>query len=396
MSGATPVARIDLETVRAAPTRIVAGLMSGTSMDGIDVAVCRVLAGEPRLQELIGARTVPWDDRLAARLLRAHEADALELARLNRLTGEAFAEAVAQLARELGVVVELVGSHGQTVAHEHGVATLQIGEAAVLALRLGCAVVSDFRQNDIAAGGCGAPLVPIVDRWLLARPGVGILALNVGGISNLTAVPPREQTGTPVIGFDCGPGNMVLDELARRRSGGAESCDRDGRLAAAGSVDAALLADLLAEPALHGAPPRSFGREQYGAAFVADLLARRAPTSESDWQGLFATATELTAQAVADAYRRFVAPVLAVAELIVSGGGARNGELMRRPRPGAGAAAGRHQRPLRPAGRLQGGDRLRAAGIGADRSGARQPARGHRRRAPRAARQAHRVLIRAA
>ena len=165
------------------------------------------------------------------------------------------------------------------MAHEHGVATLQIGEAAVLAERLGCPVVSDFRQNDIAAGGCGAPLVPIVDRWLLARPGAAVLALNIGGISNLTAVPPREDAATPVIGFDCGPGNMVLDELARRRSGGAESCDRDGRLAAAGRVDAALLADLLAEPALRRPPPRSFGREQYGAAFVDGLLAggRRRP-----------------------------------------------------------------------------------------------------------------------
>ena len=158
------------------------------------------------------------------------------------LTGEAFAAAVAGLAAELGVRVDLAGSHGQTVAHEHGVATLQIGEAAFLALRLGCPVVSDFRQNDIAAGGCGAPLVPIVDRWLLARPGVGVLALNLGGISNLTAIPPRDDDTTPVIGFDCGPGNMILDELARRRSGGVESCDRDGRLAAAGRVDAALLA----------------------------------------------------------------------------------------------------------------------------------------------------------
>ena len=304
--------------------------MSGTSMDGIDVAICRVAAGEPRLQELIGARTVPWDDRLAARLLRAHAADALELARLNRLTGEAFAAAVAGLAAELGVRVELVGSHGQTVAHEHGVATMQIGEAAVLALRLGCPVVSDFRQNDIAAGGCGAPLVPIVDRWLLARPRVAIVALNLGGISNLAAIPPREDATTPVIGFDCGPGNMVLDELARRHSGGVESCDRDGRLAAAGRVDPGLLARLLAEPALNGVPPRSLGREQYGAAFVDDLLARRAPTSKRDWQDLFATMTELTVQAVVGAYRRFVTPVLEVGELIASGGGARNGELMRR------------------------------------------------------------------
>ena len=166
------------------------------------------------------------------------------------------------------------------MAHDHGVTTLQIGEAAVLAERLGCPVVADFRQNDIAAGGCGAPLVPIVDRWLLARPGVSVLALNIGGITNLTALPPREAAAATLIGFDCGPGNMVLDELARRRSNGAESCDRDGRLAAAGTVDAALLGELLAAPALAAPPPRSFGSEQYGAAFCDALLARRPPSDE--------------------------------------------------------------------------------------------------------------------
>ena len=152
--------------------------------------------------------------------------------------------------------------------------TLQIGEAAFLAERLGCPVVSDFRQNDIAAGGCGAPLVPIVDRWLLARPGQSVVALNIGGITNLTAVPPREQPAGPLIGFDCGPGNMVLDELARRRSAGRESCDRDGRLAAAGRVDAVLLAELLAEPALNAPPPRSLGSEQYGAEFATRCCPR--------------------------------------------------------------------------------------------------------------------------
>jgi anhydro-N-acetylmuramic acid kinase len=324
---------VRLDEVRAKPARVVAGLISGTSMDGIDVAVCRVAAGgEPRLLEVLGARTVTWDAGLAARLMAAgHAADASELARLNRLVGEAFAAAAAALATELGVRLDLVGSHGQTVAHEHGVATLQIGEAAFLAERLGCPVVSDFRQNDVAAGGCGAPLVPIVDRWLLARPAEAVLALNVGGIANFTAVPPRDgHAAQPLIGFDCGPGNMVLDELARRRSGGSESYDRDGRLAAAGTVDAALLAALLADPALAAPPPRSLGREQYGAPFCDDLLRRHPPAGEQGWRDLFATLTELTARAAADSYRRYVAPALPVAVVVVSGGGARNGELMRR------------------------------------------------------------------
>lgn len=321
--------RRSIDEVRAKPERIVAGLMSGTSMDGIDVAICRVGAGEPRLLALLGARTVPWAEALAARLRRAHEADALELSRLHRLTGEAFAAAASDLAQALGVEVDLVGSHGQTVAHEHGVATLQIGEAGWIAARLGCPVVADFRQNDIAAGGCGAPLVPMADRWLLSRPDAGVLALNLGGIANLTALPPRGRAAT-ILGFDCGPGNMPLDELARRYSNGALACDRDGRLAAAGEVDADLLAELLADPVLALPPPRSFGREQYGGTFVDGLLARQRPADERAWRRLFATLTELTVQAVAAAHRAHVASALTVAEVVVSGGGARNGELMRR------------------------------------------------------------------
>ncbi len=330
MNPSIPSRRIGLEAVQAAPERVVAGLISGTSMDGIDVAICRVAAGAPRLLAVLGARTVPWEPALAARLRLAHAAPALELARLNQAVGAAFADAAGGVAAELGVALDLVGSHGQTVAHDHGLATLQIGEAAVLAERLGCPVVADFRQNDIAAGGCGAPLVPVVDRWLLARPNDAILALNVGGITNLTAVPPLGEDDVPLIGFDCGPGNMVLDELARRRSGGAESCDRDGRLAAAGTVDAGLLAELLAAPELAAPPPRSLGQEQYGATFCDALLARSPPRGEQDWRDLFATLTELTVRAVAEAYRRHVAPVRPVAAVIVSGGGARNPEMMRR------------------------------------------------------------------
>lgn len=319
-----------LDEVRQAPVRTVAGLMSGTSMDGIDVAICRVPSGTPRRFELVAARTVPWPAPLAARLRRAGEAGTAELARLNRLVGEAFADAAAALAEAAGVELDLVGSHGQTVYHEHGVTTLQIGEAAVMAARLGCPVVSDFRQNDVAAGGCGAPLVPVVDRWLLARPGVGVLALNLGGISNLAALPPREAEDRPVIGLDCGPANMILDELARRYSGGAAAFDRDGRWAAAGRVDGELLARLMADPALQQPPPRSFGREQYGAGFVDALLAERPPANLAGWHDLFATLAQFTVAAVLDAYERFVAPHCPVAEIVVSGGGAHNRDMMER------------------------------------------------------------------
>lgn len=318
--------------VAALPSRVVVGLMSGTSMDGIDVAVCRVAAGEPdRPPPLLAAATLPWPGPLAARLRRAHAADAAELARLDFLAGAALADAAAAVLDGAGGLrADLVGSHGQTVAHEHGVATLQLGEAAVLAERLGCPVVSDFRRNDVAAGGCGAPLVPAVDRWLLARPDATVLAVNLGGIANLTAVPPRGRPDLPAIGFDCGPANMVLDGLARRFTAGALACDRDGRFAAAGAVDAALLAELLADPVLAAPPPRSLGREQYGEAFVDRLLAARPPRDARGWHDLLATATELAARAVADAYRAHVAPTLPADEAVVAGGGVRNPELMRR------------------------------------------------------------------
>lgn len=320
---------IRFDALRKRPERVVAGLMTGTSVDGIDVALCRVAAGRPRLLELLAADSFPLDPELRRRLLAGHAADASELSRLNRALGLAYADAVADLVRHAGTRVELVGSHGQTMAHEHGLATFQIGEAAYLAERLACPVVSDFRQNDIAAGGCGAPLVPIVDLWLLARPRRGILAVNIGGISNLTALPPA-ATNETVQGFDCGPGNMVLDELAARFTGGAERFDRDGRFAAAGRIDQALLDDLLADPLFRQPPPRSFGREQFGGSYVDGLLARRPPVSEGDWLDLFATTTELTARAIHSAYRDFVAPALRLDELVVSGGGARNPALMRR------------------------------------------------------------------
>jgi anhydro-N-acetylmuramic acid kinase len=183
---------IRLEAVRARAERVVAGLMTGTSLDGIDAVICRVTAGAPRLLAVLAAETLPFPPGLCERLLVAHRADAAELARLGQALGTAYADAVEQLATTASLRVELVGSHGQTVYHEHGVTTLQIGEAAILAERLACPIVADFRQNDIAAGGCGAPLVPIVDHWLLRRADAPVTALNLGGISNFTAMPPPE------------------------------------------------------------------------------------------------------------------------------------------------------------------------------------------------------------
>ncbi|MDF1585696.1 anhydro-N-acetylmuramic acid kinase [Marinimicrococcus flavescens] len=313
-----------LEQVRSLPTRLVAGLMTGTSMDGLDMALCRVEAGRPWAFELVATDEAPMPAALRAGLAAQGAMSLGEAARLDRALGLWFADALAPLAERAGQPLDLIGSHGQTAYHEHGVTTVQLGEPAFLAVRFGCPVVSDFRRNDIALGGCGAPLVPAIDRWLFGRPDAGVVALNIGGIANLTAIPPEG----PVTGFDCGPGNMVLDALARRFTGGRQAADLGGVFAARGRVRPEWLAPLLAEPFFALQPPRSAGREEFGEAFVEALLARAAPADEAAWHDLFATALELTVQAIAGSLQSHVA--FRPASLIASGGGARNPRLMAR------------------------------------------------------------------
>jgi anhydro-N-acetylmuramic acid kinase len=303
--------------------------MTGTSMDGLDIVFCRVPAGEPGRFELLGATSEPFPPVLRAALLPGGDLTVAAAARAGRELGLWYAATTAALAARLQVAPDLVGVHGQTVYHEHGVTTVQIGEPSFLALRLGCPVVADFRAGDVAAGGCGAPLVPAVDAWLFGAPDRCSVALNLGGIANLTALVPTGDA-VDVLGFDCGPANMVLDEFARRHSAGRRTCDADGALARRGRVRADLLEALLAEPWAARPPPRSLGREQFGGAYVDRLLGLAPPRSEADWCDLFATATELTVRAVADDLARYVAPRAAPTRLIVSGGGARNGFMMER------------------------------------------------------------------
>jgi len=316
--------------LQARPLRRVAGLMSGTSMDGLDVALCRVRS-TPRLEfELVAFETVPFPARLRPALAADGLRGAADVARLDAALGRFFADALAEVIGRHPFEVELIGSHGQTVYHEHAVTTLQLGAPGPLALRFGCPVVHDFRANDIAAGGAGAPLVPYVDARLLGGRGQAVLAVNIGGIANFTALPADGDDLASVLGMDCGPGNMVLDQLAARSSGGALAADLDGGLAARGRVRADLLAELAAHPFFAAAPPKSAGREQFGAPFVEDLLARARPAGEQDWCDLLATAAELTAWGIHETYIRYVAPRLPVEVVVVSGGGARNPELMAR------------------------------------------------------------------
>ncbi len=318
---------------------LIVGLMSGTSLDGADAALVRV-EGETEADvrvEVVSSVTLPYDggrrEAIHAGIL-AGTAEAL--CGLHAELGEWLAEAALRACAQAGVDpadVDAVGSHGQTVWHRPPAggtrgATLQLGDAATIAERTGIPVVSDFRTRDVAAGGQGAPLVPWVERVLFSLPGRARALQNLGGIGNVTRVPPR-GSGEAVFAFDTGPGNALMDAAVELATGGRLSYDCDGRLAARGKVDEALLADLLRHPYFAAPPPKSTGREEFGRPFVERLVAATAPEGDEDWLDLVATLTELTARTVADAYGRWVIP-RGVDEVVVSGGGARNPTLMAR------------------------------------------------------------------
>jgi anhydro-N-acetylmuramic acid kinase len=295
--------------------------MSGTSLDGIDVAVVDIKGA--RLKT-VAHTTTAWPDPVRARILAVsnrpcHTAD---ISRLNFELGELYAKAVIGLCRKKKIPlesVELIGCHGQTIFHE-GANTLQIGEAAVIAERTGIPVVSDFRTRDIAAGGQGAPLVPFADYLLFRSARSNRVALNIGGIANITILPAGAPE-TDVHAFDTGPGNMVIDQLVERLTDGKQHYDRNGAIAAGGSLNRPLLAELLADPYFAQKPPKTAGREQYGAEFIAKLLGTGLRLPD-----LIATATALTAATIAQAIHRF-AP--GTQELIAAaGGGIHNAQLM--------------------------------------------------------------------
>jgi anhydro-N-acetylmuramic acid kinase len=316
---------------------LVAGIMSGTSADGIDVALCRIAPARMRPHiELVRHRAFPYPAPLRKAVLAAMDAQstsAAELARLNWRLGEAYGDA-AQAAAQ-GYALDLVGCHGQTIYHQ-GIArryagrsfacTWQLGEPALIAAAIQAPVVSNFRPADMVAGGQGAPLVPLLDATLFAHPRRARVLQNLGGIANLTLVPPGAALDN-LLAFDTGPANMVIDALAQRLFN--KSYDRDGRLAGAGTPNEAMLTALLRDPYYRRRPPKSAGREQYGKVFVERLLslARRRLSSHD----ILATATALTSRSIALAYKQFVAPRIgnAPVDYIVAGGGARNQTLMR-------------------------------------------------------------------
>jgi len=318
----------------------VVGLMTGTSADAVDAALVRFEgAGAETRHELVAYREFPLDEALRAQILLVAAADSLALERLMELDaglGRRYAECVLELLDHASVPaarVDAIGSHGQTVRHlprraDHPeTLTLQIGSAAILAERTGIPVVSDFRARDAAAGGQGAPLVPLVDWWLFRSERETRVLVNLGGMANVTYI-PRGGTPESVIAFDTGPGNAVMDALARMQSNGVERFDRDGAAAARGKPSEALLAELLADPFFSEPPPRSTGRERFGERYAAKVaeLARGMEVAADD---LMATATMLTAASVAQAVAQFLAPRGPIDAVFASGGGAYNATLMR-------------------------------------------------------------------
>ncbi len=297
----------------------VAGLISGTSADGIDVALVEISGRGARAR--LGVQkfaTVPYSRALRRRILEASNAKSIavaEISALNFAIGEAFAAAVAKVCGKR--TPALIGSHGQTIFHQ-GLApasTLQIGEPAVIAARSGVTTIGDFRVADMAVGGQGAPLAPFFDFLLYRHPSRKRVALNIGGIANITVIPASARADQ-VIAFDTGPGNMVIDALIERFSGGKRKYDRGGVWASRGRVDSALLAELMRDRYYARRPPKTSGREQYGREFVEALLSRGLAKGD-----LLATVTALTARTIAQAIKH-------CDDLVVSGGGVHNEFLM--------------------------------------------------------------------
>jgi anhydro-N-acetylmuramic acid kinase len=313
---------------------IVVGLMSGTSVDGIDAAVVDIseAEGDALLVRLLAYEQSPIDEALRQRIFALFSPERSridEVCEVNVLLGDAFSQAAARALREANVEADLIASHGQTVWHQvapgHTRSTLQLGEPSVIAEKLQVTTVADFRPRDIAAGGQGAPLASWADALLFGDHQLSRAVQNIGGIGNVTWVPPGGQWEA-MLAFDTGPGNALIDHATWRLSGGMQRFDADGALAAAGRVDGTLLSELLGDAYFLVEPPKSTGRELFGAQFADPRIDRclERGLSTSD---IVATLTAFTAHSIADQYRRFLPG--RPDEVVVGGGGSRNPVLMR-------------------------------------------------------------------
>lgn len=318
---------------------IVAGVMSGTSADGINVALVRIRKSRSSAGqgiELIGHRELPYPRGVRAAVLGAMNANCArvaDLARLNSLLGELYADAVLATQRRFRRQVDLVGCHGQTLYHQGErqeflgkkiTTTWQAGEAAIIAARVGVPVVSDFRPADMAAMGKGAPLVPYLDHLWFRHPRIGRIVQNIGGIANLTAI-PAGASAERVLAFDTGPGNMVIDAVTQELYG--RGFDAEGKIAASGKVIEGILQRVLGDAFFRAKPPKTAGREEFGREFAREFIRLCGRARKQD---VVATATALTARSISQALERFLLSRSGTSfrELIVSGGGAKNASLI--------------------------------------------------------------------
>ena len=314
------------------------GIMSGTSADGIDVALVRMAERKASLENFAA---FPFPRRVQKSILELGEGQPVttgEISQLNFLLGETFAAAALSACKKFRVApkrIDVIGSHGQTVFHQgtptlfNGqriASTLQIGDPSVIAVRTGIATVGDFRPADMAAGGQGAPLVPFVDFLLYRHARMGRVALNIGGIANVTVIPAGAAL-EDVFAFDTGPGNMVIDALVRHFTRDRKAYDRNAEIASTGILLPGLLQTLLRDSYFSKLPPKTTGREKYGKGYLRSLLSHR-EARRANSQDIIRTATILTALSILDAFHRFIEPTVKIGELIVSGGGARNPLLM--------------------------------------------------------------------
>src|SRR6516225_8680971 len=324
------------------PAKLVLGMMSGTSADGIDAALVRISGAPPRLKiRLVNHTQQPFTPEVRNEILRAAEQNPLtpgEWSQLHTRLGHIYAQAALAACKKFQISprkINFIGNHGQTIFHQgrasnflggRGAFKLKHGEGSTIANLTGITTVSDFRPADMALGGEGAPLVPFADYALYRHRKLGRVSLNIGGIANLTVIPanakPRE-----VSAFDTGPGNMLIDALVRELTGGRQRYDKDARFARKGHLHPELLAHLLREPYLELRPPKSTGREYFGAAYVKKILVR-AGRYRLKPHDLVHTVTVFTAASIAAALQRFVLPIAKISQLIVSGGGAQNPLLM--------------------------------------------------------------------
>ena len=331
-----------LEEIRNKPLRRVVGLMSGTSVDGIDAALVEI-GGSDQAPEvrLLAFEDRPWPEGVREQifpLFRPETATVDKIGYMNFLMGEIYAQAVVSVVEKAGLTladIDLIGSHGQTIWHapepcdKDGfpvVFTVQIGEGSVIAARTGVPTVSDFRVADLAVGGQGAPLVPFSEYLLYRRSGKTILLQNIGGIGNMTVL-PGDEGPEAVYAFDTGPGNMIIDAVVSALTGGEKTYDAGSAMAAQGKVDQNLLAVLQQDPYYTMPLPKTTGRERFGLQYVGKILdyGREHSLSDAD---LLATVTDLTAWSITDAYGRYVLPRRQATELVVGGGGSFNATLL--------------------------------------------------------------------